>query len=289
MNLRKRICPIVVILLFAPTFRATASSLVVLKPETVSAWNDYVHTVRARAQERLHSMQPFLRIDEDQNAGDRVRDGEVLVSPVGKTPRAVPAGLIHDWVGTAFLPNVTLEQVLSTVRDYDSYKLFYGPTVLNSKTLVKGGSEDRFSMVLANKSLIAKTALGGDYTSSYVRVDSHHWYGILEATRIQEIEKYGTPAEHVLREDEGTGLIWRALTITRFEERDGGVYIEVEAIVLSRDVPRALRWAITPIVRRVSKDSLITSLRQTDRAVHSRDSGPVQASGALTNTVRSFR
>jgi len=42
-------------------------------------------------------------------------------------------------------------------------------------------------------------------------------------------------------EGEGTGLIWR-----RFEERDGGVYVEVEAIALSRDVPASLRWLVEP-------------------------------------------
>jgi hypothetical protein len=159
---------------------------------------------------------------------------------------------------------------------------------MNSKTLVKSVPEDRFSMVLSNKSLVGRTALEGDYHATYVRLDDHHWYGTSETTRIQEIEKYGTPGQRMLPEDEGTGLIWRVLSVTRFEERDGGVYVELEAVVLSRDVPRALRWAITPIVRRVSKDALTTSLRQTGRAVEARQA-VVQASGGLTGAVRTFR
>ena len=66
------------------------------------------------------------------------------------------------------------------------------------------------------------------------------------------------------------GLIWRVHSITHFEERDGGVYIEVEAIALSRDIPAVLRWVVDPIVRRVSRASLATSLQQTEAAVRSR-------------------
>jgi hypothetical protein len=42
-------------------------------------------------------------------------------------------------------------------------------------------------------------------------------------------------------EDEGIGLIWRLSSITGLEERDGGVYAELEAIALSRDIPTAVR------------------------------------------------
>jgi hypothetical protein len=72
-----------------------------------------------------------------------------------------------------------------------------------------------------------------------------------------------------LPEDEGTGLICRLFGVARFEERDGGVYVEIEAIALSRDVPASLRWLIDPIVRRVAKASLINFLQQTRAAVHS--------------------
>jgi hypothetical protein len=59
----------------------------------------------------------------------------------------------------------------------------------------------------------------------------------------------------------------RLSSITRLEERDGGVYTELEALALSRDIPTAFRAFVTPIVRRVSRDSLATSLRQTKVAI----------------------
>jgi len=52
-----------------------------------------------------------------------------------------------------------------------------------------------------------------------------------------------------------------SISTARFEERDGGVYVELEAIALSRDVP--VRWIVNPIVRRVSRNSMLLSLQQT--------------------------
>jgi hypothetical protein len=101
-------------------------------------------------------------------------------------------------------------------------------------------------------------------------VDDQHWYGISNTTHIREIDKFGTPEERTFPEDRGTGLIWRLSSITRLEERDGGVYAELEAIALSRDIPAVFRVFVTPIVRRVSKDSLITSLHQTKAAIDNR-------------------
>jgi hypothetical protein len=56
-------------------------------------------------------------------------------------------------------------------------------------------------------------------------------------------------------------------SITRLEERDGGVYAELEAYALSRDIPAAFRLIVSPIVRRVSRDSLAVSLHQTKVAI----------------------
>jgi hypothetical protein len=51
------------------------------------------------------------------------------------------------------------------------------------------------------------------------------------------------------------------------EERDDGVYIEMEAVALSRPVPGAMRFVVDPVVRRVSRNSMLTSLQQTEEAV----------------------
>src|SRR5262249_31728548 len=126
--------------------------------------------------------------------------------------------------------------------------------------------------------------------------NEQRWYSVSETTRIQEISAYGTDNQHRLPPDEGMGVIWRTCTITRFEERDGGVYLETEAIVLSRDIPMSLRWMVNPIVRRISRSSLTTSLGQTRDAVRSaaKFAHPLSVSsryqnGASVKVASSFR
>ena len=248
-------------------FSGTATA-VDLKPETLKAWKEYVAAANAHMQERLSPDHRFLLSDEDPSRALKLRSGKILASPADPhIPKRVPAGLIHDWNGEAFIPNATMHDVLPVVRDYGCYKKVYQPVVVDSRAIAASESEDQFSMLLMSKSLISKTALASDFRSSYFRVSDQRWYSVSESTRIQEIAGYGTGGQHALPEDEGTGLIWRTYSITRFEERDGGVYIEVEAIVLSRDIPISLGWIAAPIVRRVSRESLITSLRQTRDAV----------------------
>jgi hypothetical protein len=166
-----------------------------------------------------------------------------------------------------FVPNVKIEDILRILRDYDRYKEIYRPGVIDSISHGTDGMKDLFSMRLVNKSVVAKTALDTDCEASYFRVDDRRWYSISNTTHIQEVDKFGTREQRTLPEDQGTGLIWRLSSITRLEERDGGVYAELEAIALSRDIPAAFRLVVTPIVRRVSRDSLATSLHQTKVAV----------------------
>jgi hypothetical protein len=244
-------------------------------------------------EQRLNSDKAFLWVDEVPDRLAKVRAGQIVVSPAGpQNPKKVPSGLIHDWVGAVFIPNVTLKQVLEAVSDYERYKEFYRPTVVRSKVIATSEAKDRFSILLMNKSLFLKTALDMDFESCYVQVDDRRGYTISRTTRIQEIQEYGAPAQRMLHEGEGSGIIWRLFSIVRYAERDGGVYIEVEAIGLSRDIPGSLRWLVEPMVRRVSRGSLSTSLRQTEHAVRvraelaNRKIAPTPAGSTATQDLR---
>jgi hypothetical protein len=239
-----------------------------LKPETKEAWDEYLKAANAAMQARLQPGAHFLWLDEEPERAESIRTKGPYIAPAARQiPRKVASGLIHDWLGVGFIPNVKIEDILRIVRDYDRYKDIYRPGVIDSISHGADGVKDLFSMRLANRSVVAKTALDADCEASYFRVDDHRWYGVSNTTHIQEVDKFGTPEQHTLPEDTGTGLIWRLSSITRLEERDGGVYAELEAIALSRDIPAAFRLIVTPIVRRVSRDSLGTSLHQTRVAI----------------------
>jgi hypothetical protein len=255
-----------------------------LKPETLQAWDKYIQAETVSTAERVRSG-AFLWSDESPDRKRRLREGEILVSPAAKNvPQSAPHGLIHHWVGAVFLPNTNIEDVLRVVHDYGHYKNFYAPNVIDSRSLGKAGGDDRFAMVMLNKALFSKLALDSEFHASYVRVDEKRWYSISSSSRVQEIDDYGQPGQHELPPDQGKGYIWRLYSLSRFEEGDGGVYVELEAIALSRDIPISVRWIANPIVRRVSKDSLLVSLHKTQEAVHS----AVEAASRGPNSDRSL-
>jgi len=239
-----------------------------LKKETLDGWAEYLETFKSTTNDRLKPGHSFLWTHENQNREQEVRNGQIFAGPAdAHMPRRAPSGLIHHWIGAAFIPDTRVDDVIGTVREYDRYKDFYPPVVLSSKALHRSATEDRFLVQMMNKSVLSKIALEMECRSTYFDVDPHRRYSISESTRIQEIEDYGQPSERKLPPDEGGGYIWRLYSVTRFEERDGGVYLEIEALALTRDIPGALRWIVDPIVRRVSKNSLLMSLRQTQEAV----------------------
>ncbi len=240
-----------------------------LKADTLQAWNQYIEAQTAGMAERSR-VGPFLWSDESADRNRRLHEGELLVAPIGENvPQSVPHGLIHHWIGAVFLPGVHLDDVFTVVRDYDHYKNFYAPVVIDSKPIHDGGRDDEFSMLMLNKALFSRFALDGDFQESYVRVDKKRWYSIGSTVRLQEIHDYGQPTQRELPLDTGNGYIWRLCNMSRFEERDGGVYVELEAIALSRGVPVTVRWVVDPVVRRVSRDSLLVSLQKTQAAVRS--------------------
>jgi hypothetical protein len=257
-----------VLIVFAP-FALGASELK-LKPETLNAWDDYIREVNSRMQARLQPGAKFLWLDEEAGRVGRARAGEILVAPIdGHIPKAVPSGLIHDWISATFIPNATLGAIEAVIRNYGRYPDVYKPTVIEAKAMNLSEDGDRFSMTLLNRSLFQHTALVNEYQSSSFRLGAHRTYSMSRTIRVQEIDDYGRSSQREMPPDTGSGYIWRLYSISRLEERDGGVFVELEVVALSRDVPASFRWLVDPIVRRVSKDAMITSLKQTSDAVHS--------------------
>jgi hypothetical protein len=237
-----------------------------LSPATLNAWDAYVHAQNARVAE-YSTATPFMWSDQSPDRLRHLHNGETVVAPFGENPHKVPHGLIHHWIGAVFLPGARLDDVLAVVRDYGKYKDFYAPNVIDSRVSRQTDTQDTFSLRMLNKAVVAKFALDTDFQGTYRRLDENKWYGISYTTRVREVENYGLANEHEAPANTGRGLIWRMYGISRFEQRDGGVYVELEAVVLSRDIPGALRWVVDPIVRRTSRSAMDVSLQRTQGAV----------------------
>jgi hypothetical protein len=239
-----------------------------LQPGTLKAWNEYLKNADLYMQERVASGRPFLWMDDSPDRAARVRRGEVVVAPVvGHGTEAVPHGLVHDWIGAILIPGATVDTLRAVVHDYDNYQQLYQPVVTSSRTLACTDTTQEFQMVWRRKVLFVSAAMQGHYQAHDVMLDPHRGYSLAEAVEVREIEGAGHPGERLLPPDTGNGFIWRIRSLARYEERDGGVYLELEAMALTRDIPASLAWVAKPVVNHLSINSLTTTLRQTRDAV----------------------
>ena len=105
------------------------------------------------------------------------------------------------------------------------------------------------------------------YDITYGRLDAQHGYSISRSTRISEIDSPGTGTERALTSSEEHGFLWRLDTYWSYEERDDGLYMQVESVSLTRSIPSGLGWAIGPFVESVPRESLEFTLRSTCNAL----------------------
>jgi hypothetical protein len=237
-----------------------------LKPATVQAFDRYVRTAEARIDART-SGRDFLWAAESSERLKAVRAGQVVAEPVaGQGDVEVSDGLVHDWIGAVFVPGATLERVLATVQDYDQVKVTHRPEVIDSRLLSRDGNHYRVYFRLMKKKVLT-VVLDTEHDVQYFPIDGTHCRSRSCSTRIAEVEDAGKSGEHDLPVGHDHGFLWRLYSYWRFEERDGGVYIECEAISLTRDVPTGLGWLIEPIIRQLPRESLVNTLRSTRNAV----------------------
>jgi len=238
-----------------------------LKPSTIEAFDGYIRAAEAEMEQTLSGSAPFLWSDGSPERAQSVRQGKVLAERwSGKELVKIPDGLIHDWIGALFTPGTTVGDALALVQDYDNHKNVYKPEVIDSKLVSHQNNDFQIFLRLLKKKIIT-VVLDTDHDVHYRCLDATHWFCRSYTTRISEVEDAGKPDEQVLPPDSGYGFLWRLDSYWRFQERDGGVYVECRAVSLTRDVPKGLGWIIEPIVRKLPAESLIHTLAATRQAL----------------------
>lgn len=193
----------------------------------------------------------------------QLRSGGVVIEKLetlddGK-PIAVPGGLIHHWIGTAFVPGATLAQTLAFMQDYDHKVEYFKPDIVRSKILSHEG-DDYFVLLRFYQKKIITTVIDTDQEVHYHVVDKTHAWSRSSATRVQEVDNPGKSDERLEPEGHDRGFVWKLNTFWRFEEKDGGTYLECQAISLSRDIPTGLGWMVGSFVSSVPRESLTFTL-----------------------------
>ncbi len=238
----------------------------VLKQETVQAFDRYIRATEERLEQQRRTG-PFLWVDQSPERLREVRSGKVVIQPWnGNGDIEAPSGLIHDWVGAVFIPGANITQVLAWAQDYNHHKDAYRPEVVDSRLLSRNGNDYKMYMRLFKKKVIT-VVLDTEHEVRYFQLDPTRWYSRSYTTKISEVENPGKPSERQLPPGDDHGFMWRLNSYWKFQQRDGGVYVECQAISLSRNVPTGLGWLIEPIVRQLPKQSLESTLDSTRKAV----------------------
>jgi hypothetical protein len=231
-------------------------------PEAARAFDAYVRVNESRVDAITQDKDGFLWADTAERRG-RLRQASVICEPRdGKGDRKVPGGLIHHWVGASFIPGARVGEMLALLQDYDNHKNTYQPEVIDSRTLEHSGNDYKVRLRLLKRKVVT-VVLDTDYQIQYRPLNGRDWQSRSYSTRIVEIANAGGPRERELTPEQSHGYMWRLNSYWLLRERDGGVYVECEAVSLSRGVPAALAWLIDPIIRSLPKDALAATLRAT--------------------------
>lgn len=239
-----------------------------LQPETAQAYDRYIQLTEAQVNSELAQSGPYLWVErlpraERASADAQLRDGQLVIQRLSTLDSGqaipVPGGIIHHWIGTVFVPGATLAQTLSFMQDYDHKVDYFQPDIVRSKILRHNG-DDYFVLLRFYKKEIITTVIDTDQEVHYHVVDSTHAYSRSRTTRVQEVENAGQSDEKLDAEGHDRGFMWRMNTYWRFEEKDGGTYVECQAISLTRGIPTGLGWMVGSFVNSVPRESLTFTL-----------------------------
>ena len=218
---------------------------------------------------------PFLWVDgfqgdERTKALAKLRMGEVemrrLSIGAGGGNVNVSGGMIHDWEGIVFIPGVRLEDVLKILEDYDHQTIYYTPDVAKSRIESRQGNQFRVFLQFRRHEVVT-VVLNTEHQVTYFQDSPLRAHSRSSAIRIAQVENPGSPDEKERPPGDDDGFLWRMETWWRMEERDGGVYVQSEAVTLTRDIPTGLGWLIEPFITKIPQETLQFTLQATRQAV----------------------
>jgi hypothetical protein len=246
-----------------------------LQPKTVAAFDEYVKLTETRNAEELQLGTNLLWIDhlkdnERAQAYEALKRGEVKMQKLETRRKGekihCPGGMIHHWVGVAYIPGAKLRDVVRVLQDYDHHAQYYAPDVEQSK--IESHDGNHFLVFLRfRRHKVITVVLNTEHEVRYFIDSDTLEHSRSSAIRIAEVENAGKATEREKPPGDDGGYLWRMETWWRMEEREGGVYVQSEVASLTRDIPAGLGWLIGPFVNSIPKETLTFTLEATRKAV----------------------
>lgn len=237
-------------------------------PKATAAFDKYAGAVEARLAQQHGSQTTFLATPlQGADAEARLRQGELVIEQLSPAKgEELPGAMLHHWRGTAFLPGAKAADFERLMKDFPAYPRYYAPQVLQARVLSQQADHYQEVMRVRQKHVLT-VVMDTTYDVTFGKLDPQQGYSLSRSTKIAEIASPGTNNEHALSPEEEHGFLWRLNSYWSYEEKDGGLYMQIESISLTRSIPVGLGWVVRPFVESVPKESLEFTLRATCNAL----------------------
>lgn len=265
-----------------------------LQPKTAKAWENYVRLTEERIQNELESpagflVQDFLPADEAEVYRHKLLSGDICIMKMktlaqgGNKPR-IPAGMVHHWMGSIFIPGVELDELLSWIQRYSDHDEYF-KEVESSELLSQEGDTFKIFMRL-KRDKIVKLRYNTEHNVAFEPYGPFQVFSKSATTRIAQLDNPDTVEEREKPVGKDSGFLWRLNSYWRYKQVDGGVFVENETLSLSRGIPAAIRWLVAHYLDSIPREFMqntLGSLRegvtvQVARSEESRSSLPMPPS-----------
>ena len=249
-----------------------------LRQVTNAAFDRYVALTEQRNAQELKTGQHLLWVDslgeaDRAKAYAELKQGQVKMSHLDTRDNGaeipVPGGMIHHWVGLAFIPGARVDDVLAILEDYDHQSVYYAPDVVRSK--IESHDGDHFRVLLRfRRKKVVTVVLDTEHDVRYFRDSPTRAHSRSSTVRISQVENPGTKDEKLKPAGNDDGYLWRMDTWWRVVEHDGGVFVQSEVVSLTRDIPTGVGWLVKPFVTSIPQESLEFTMEATRKAVENK-------------------
>ena len=185
--------------------------------------------------------------------------------------------LSQDMLSLSALARITPMRLLPTPEPFDHPQLLVEPKIDGFRALAyvtRGTCElvsrngDVFQAFLRfQMKKVITVVINTDNEARFTRPAPDRAQSQIYSLRIAEVESPDTAQEREYPVGHDSGFLWRLYTYWRFLERDGGVFLQCEAITLTRGIPTGFGWLIGPFVTSIPRESLVFTMERTKESL----------------------
>jgi len=217
-----------------------------LDAKTLNAFEAYV------ARFEKEAVEPYVE------SGKMWMDSASCCTPGPNFPSAKPAlqsrenadfanGSIHHYSGVLHVPRGTIEDMRHIMEDYANYPRYFKPDVLKGSGVPEPDStqnDEHFlsHMTLTDTTLWVTVHYDCIYDTHYERIDANRWHSISTTASVKEWRDSKDLSQGYYPEGDDHGFLWRTNTYWFAREKNGGLDLELDSIVLSRPNPPGFKW-----------------------------------------------